>query len=189
MEAAKQKLYHFKEAPPAEAWEEISKKLEKERSASIHNRKNTRLIALGSSMAAVILIFVVNFLFLRNNNSSENKAVPAVSSLQLSDSQFKNNEILESIIHTPENQKLLAEANLSIKDNQKYITIEGPNGDPVRISPKAATLIVSADSEFPPKPVWNNKIKKWQRKMLTNNVAPTPTNLMEILLEASNSTE
>ena len=63
----------------------------------------------------------------------------------------------------------------------------GPEGQPVKISTKAATLIVSADDEYPPKPVWNKKIEKWKQIMLSSTLSPTSTNLLEIVQVPSSS--
>src|SRR5690606_4257864 len=97
----------------------------------------------------------------------------------------ENNEALENIINAPADQKLIAGKTDS---GLKYITISGPEGTPVKISPKAATLIISADGEFPPKPVWDKKIDKWQKIMLNQNTASSPTGLMEMLMEVSGHT-
>ena len=78
---------------------------------------------------------------------------------------------------------------VSHSEDLKYITISGPEGEPVKISPKVATLIISADGENPPKPVWNQKINKWQHIMLTNNITPTSGNLIDIIQKASNTIE
>ncbi len=65
--------------------------------------------------------------------------------------------------------------------SKKYITISGPEGQPVKISSKAASLIESSDDQFPPKPVWNKKISKWKDIMQANSLAPSSGNLIDIV--------
>jgi hypothetical protein len=109
--------------------------------------------------------------------------------LQLSKDSIKlNNETLENIIKTSKDKNATAQTNSNtISKVKKYITIAGPEGQPVRISPKVATLIESADNEYPPKAVWNKKIEQWKKIMLTSTLSPTSTNLLDIV-QASPST-
>ena len=74
-------------------------------------------------------------------------------------------------------------------NSKKYITIAGPEGQPVKISAKVATLILSADKEYPPKPVWNSKIDKWQQIMLSNTISPTSSGMMDMFQMVSNNME
>ena len=69
----------------------------------------------------------------------------------------------------------------SSRYGKKYLTIAGPECEPVKISPKVATLIESTDNEYPPKPVWNKKIEKWQEIMLGSTLSPTSTNLLDVV--------
>jgi cell division protein FtsN len=62
-----------------------------------------------------------------------------------------------------------------------YITIAGPEGQPVKVSEKAAALIESSDEKIPPHTVWNKKINKWRDIMKTNTLAPTPGNFLDIV--------
>ena len=63
----------------------------------------------------------------------------------------------------------------------RYITIEGPQGEPVKVSSKMATLIDSSDNKVPPKPSWNKKINEWREIMKGNTLAPTPGNFLDII--------
>ncbi len=65
--------------------------------------------------------------------------------------------------------------------NARYITIEGLQGQPVKVSSKMASLMDSADENVPPKPTWNKKINEWREIMKGNTVAPTPGNFLDIL--------
>ena len=58
----------------------------------------------------------------------------------------------------------------------RYITIEGPQGQPVKVSSKMATLIDSSETKVSSKPVWNKKINEWREIMKSNTLAPTPGN-------------
>jgi hypothetical protein len=100
---------------------------------------------------------------------------------KIKDSLYQNNKTLAAIIKSTKDKNLLANnTNNPLLNSKKYITIEGPGGQPVKISSKAATLIVSADNEFPPKPVWSKKIEKWKRIMLSSTFSPTSTSLLDI---------
>lgn len=182
MKTVKDKLYHFQENPPAGIWENISEKINQAPVIAIDGRRRTRRMAFITVAAAVIVILLINVVFVNKNESNQ---IPAVAS-SATDSVEKNNELLEAIIKAPENRKLLASRNVLAEGFMRYFTIEGPEGEPVKISPKVATLIISADNEYPPKPVWDKKIDEWQHIMLTNNMAPTAANLIEIIQQASN---
>ncbi|MEP6615442.1 MAG: DUF4179 domain-containing protein [Ginsengibacter sp.] len=67
------------------------------------------------------------------------------------------------------------------KQKSSYITIAGPEGQPVKISAKAAALIESSDEKSPPHTVWNKKINKWRDIMKANTLAPTPGNFLDIV--------
>ncbi len=99
-----------------------------------------------------------------------------------------NQKILESIIHNPkEKQEIVSNDLQAINLPKKYITVAGPEGQPVKISPKVATLIISADHEFPPKPTWSKKIERWKKIMLSSTVSPTSAGLADLIQLASNS--
>lgn len=66
-------------------------------------------------------------------------------------------------------------------DNSRYITIEGLEGKPVKVSTKIASLIDSSDQRNPPKPSWNKKINEWREIMKGNTLAPTPGNFLDII--------
>ncbi len=106
----------------------------------------------------------------------------------MKDSIALNQKILESIIHNPKEKEEIVSNNLQATNiPKKYITISGPEGQPVKISPKVATLIVSADHEFPPKPIWSKKIERWKRIMLSSTVSPTSAGLADLIQLASSS--
>jgi len=64
--------------------------------------------------------------------------------------------------------------------------VAGPEGQPVKISPKAATLIIAANNDFPPKPTWSKKVDKWQKIMLSSTISPTFAGIADLVVDASN---
>lgn len=187
MKTVRDKLYHFEETPPPEIWDKLSGKIGDGKVITMQTRKRTKLVAFMTAAAAIVTLLLINFVFLQKH---ENTTPAQIASHPISgDSSEQNNELLEAIIKAPENKKLIASRNAISDGFKKYFTIEGPEGEPVKISPKAATLIISADNEYPPKPVWDKKIDEWQHIMLTNSLAPTSANLLDIIQEASKNVE
>lgn len=186
MEDYKNKLLNYQETPPADIWNKISNELNDEKVIQIPGlRKKSKLLFYGLTAAAsLVIIFLSTVLF--NKNEEDKSIVKAPVNIEQTattnkDSIELNQQMLEKIIETPD-KKLLAS---NFRNPKKYITIAGPEGEPVKISAKAATLIVSADNDYPPKPVWNKKIDKWKKIMLSNTSTPTATNLVDILQSAA----
>ncbi len=69
----------------------------------------------------------------------------------------------------------------SAEPANSYITISGPEGQPVNVSSKVASLIESSDNSYPPKPVWNKRINKWKDIMKANTFTPTTGNFLDIV--------
>jgi hypothetical protein len=187
MEDYKNKLLDYQETPPADIWNKISDELNDEKIIQIPGlrRKSKFLFYSLTAAASLVIILLSTVLFNRNKEDRSVAKIPAkVEQVAQTnkDSIELNQQMLEKIIETPD-KKLLA----SNFYQKKYITIAGPEGQPVKISAKAATLIVSADNDYPPKPVWNKKIDKWKKIMLSNTTAPTATNLVDILQSAATS--
>ena len=186
MEDYKNKLLNYQETPPADIWNKISNELNDEKVIQIPGlRRKSKLLFYGLTAAAsLVIIFLSTVLF--NKNQEDKSIVKAPANIEQTattnkDSIELNQQMLEKIIETPD-KKLLAS---NFRNPKKYITIAGPEGEPVKISAKAATLIVSADNDYPPKPVWNKKIDKWKKIMLSNTSTPTATNLVDILQSAA----
>lgn len=190
MKTVKEKLYDYEQKPPELVWDNIHRHLTGGKIVPIHqSRKRTRVVAFATAAAAIVVLLLINFIFIKKPKPSNNPQSLSASAATTSDSMEENYALLESIIKAPQNQKLVALHDAEENNNIKYFTIEGPGGEPVKISPKVATLIVSADGEFPPKPVWNEKINHWQHIMLTNNISPTSANLIDIIQKASSARE
>lgn len=177
-----ERLYNYESAPPQQIWENISAELDaNEAVRRIHPfRKRSKVIYYGLTVAASLLIIFVSSLFF-NKKQQQNAGANLQSDTQnlalandADDSM--NSQILASIIASKRNGSIQ-----TADDDKKYITVVGPTGQPVKVSTKAATLIVSADNEFPPKPVWDKKITKWSEIMLSSTVSPTATNLLDIV--------
>lgn len=71
--------------------------------------------------------------------------------------------------------------NLIASNASRYITIEGPQGQPVKVSSKMASLIDSSETKTASKPIWNKKINEWKEIMKGNTLAPTPGNFLDIV--------
>jgi hypothetical protein len=99
---------------------------------------------------------------------------------------FVENKVQKSGPNPGENHKPIkkpdnARDNIVASNNSRYITIEGPQGQPVKVSSKMAMLIDSSDERVPPKPIWNKKINEWREIMKGNTLAPTPGNFLDII--------
>lgn len=192
MKNFKNDLYNYETTPPEGLWGNIVRELDTEKAIRIPGlRRKSKFLFYGLTAAAsLVIIFISTFFFNRNKEAKLVVGTAAFQALsqKVKDSIVLNHQILESIINTPPDQKLIASTyDKQYGQSKKYITIEGPEGQPVKISVKAATLILSADDEFPPKPVWNKKIDKWKQIMLSNTMPPTSANLVDILLLAAHT--
>ncbi|MDQ6902527.1 MAG: hypothetical protein M3139_05875 [Bacteroidota bacterium] len=199
MQDFKDKLFNYEDEPPAEIWERINSELDTSNPKAFPIRafrRRSKVVFYGITAAAsLIIIFLLSVVFngSKKNNGDKNSLASAengkgnVTFQKIKDSLKLNNKTLEDIIKSSKDNKLLAQ-NYQQPASQlkKYITISGPSGQPVKISPKVATLIVSADNEYPPKPVWNKKIEKWKQIMLNTTLSPTSTNLLDIAQLTSN---
>ena len=191
MQNFKEKLYNYESQPPKEVWQNIIAELEENDPKTVSMvglRRRSKFIFYGITAAAsLIVIFLISIFFntsQKNLNTASNGAnqFQNLSSKQIQDSLNLNNKILKEIINSTKDKNLLA---LNYETNpgngKKYLTIAGPECQPVKISPKVATLIESTDNEYPPKPVWNKKIEKWKQIMLSSTLSPTSTNLLDIV--------
>lgn len=96
----------------------------------------------------------------------------------------KNNTASKKVVQEKKEIKEKRIADTSVnkeQSNNNYITIAGPEDQPVKISAKAAALIESSDRNNPPHTVWNKKIDKWRDIMKSNTLAPTPGNFLDIV--------
>lgn len=187
MQNFKDKLFNYEANPPANAWNNIAAELESGDQKVIQMpglRKRSRLLFYGLTAAAsLVIIFLSSLFFEKSGKKNDGLAVSSVnknydSSSKLRDKDSLNNITLEDIIKSSKDKSSLAQKRSG--QQKKYITIAGPGGQPVKISSKVATLIVSADNDYPPKPVWDKKINRWKQIMLSSTLSPTATNLLDI---------
>ena len=197
MQNFKEKLYNYEADPPSEIWQNIVTELDggDNKIVSMKEfRKRSNLVFYGLTAAAsLIFIFIVSIFFntsktdLGTASNSSNQSENLLPK-QIQDSLNLNNKILKEIINSTKEKNLLAlNYENSSRYGKKYLTIAGPECEPVKISPKVATLIESTDNEYPPKPVWNKKIEKWQQIMLGSTLSPTSTNLLDVVQLSSSS--
>ncbi|MEO9211351.1 MAG: hypothetical protein ABI208_09650 [Ginsengibacter sp.] len=191
----KDKLYHYEALPPDKVWDRIAEELYDEGEIKLHRHGKRRFLFYGITAAASIVIIFLGSLFFKNNKSLNPTATQLSASANklttqiIKDSISLNQKILKSIINNPEEKKEIVSNNSDLINNtsKKYLTVEGPTGQPIKISPKVATLIISADNEYPPKPVWSKKIDKWQKIMLSSTISPTSANLVDMIQMATNN--
>ncbi len=195
----KERLYNYEATPPSDNWKNILEELNKAENKVLPlpaGRKRLGIYLYIGSAAASVLIILAGFLFLNKpakdqlSESSAGTQESNFSTKKIQDSIEINNRILNKIISSSEDKDLLAlNYEYSLK-GRKYLTVAGPGGKPVKISPKAATLIESTNNEFPPKPVWSKKVDKWQQIMLSSTLSPTSANLLDIFqASVSNGSE
>ncbi|MEO8960866.1 MAG: hypothetical protein ABI325_03230 [Ginsengibacter sp.] len=195
MQPFQDRLYHYEATPPEKTWDGIADKLANEKVVGLHKHGKLKLLYYGIAAAASIVILFFGSLFFNDtkpsqiaDNELQFKKFNNLSSQIVKDSIKLNQEILNSIINSPQEKKEIVSNNFDLsKTLKKYLTVEGPSGEPVKISPKVATLILYADNEYPPKPIWSNEIKKWQKIMLNTTISPTSTNLLDMVTSASNN--
>jgi len=184
----KEKLYNYEAAPPDDGWNKIESELNQQdhKVTSISGgKKKSRMYLYAVSAAASVTIILSGVFFLNRHSGDQSLSSSQAAQVTLPDKKIRdsinlNNKILREIIASTEDKNLLAlNYEYSLK-GRKYLTVAGSEGQPVKISPKAALLIESADNEFPPKPVWNKKVDQWQQIMLSSTFSPTSTTLLDI---------
>lgn len=191
MQDFKQKIYDYESTPPKTIWDNIVNELDNNENKVLQIpafRKRSKLIFYGLTAAAsLFIIFISSLFFEKKNKNIDDQQVASFSSntgdsvtnKNMNDSL--NNKTLKSIIESSKDKSLAEGSNIASANEKKYITIAGPEGQPVKISSKVATLIVSADNDYPPRAVWDKKIKKWKQIMLSSTISPTATNLLDIV--------
>jgi hypothetical protein len=184
MQDFKDRLFNYEPDPPPGMWDHISAELDEEKVAIAGLRRRSKFIFYGlTAAAALIIIFISSVFFNKTADNSPSGVVPTgnVIAQKVIDSLKLNNTTLDAIISSAKDKDQLAISyQNSDSKGKKYLVIEGPDCEPVKISPKVATLIDSADNQFPPRAVWNKKIEKWKQIMLTTTLSSTSTSLLDI---------
>lgn len=191
MQNFKNKLYNYESPAPEDIWDRIAGELQNERVFQVPLQRKSKLLFYSAAAAASIVIVLFAALFIKHQggkNFISRQKTSSQLAQKMKDSIRQNQQILESIIHDPIEKKDIIANDLDEKDKyKKYLTVAGPEGQPVKISQKVATLILYADNEFPPRPIWSNKICKWQEIMLSSTISPTSANLVDLIEMAANS--
>ena len=205
MNDAKNKMYNYETPPPDGVWKAIATELDSNEAKVIpmSKKKNTTFYYIAAAAVALI-IFSLIFFTNRSSESGDEKFTTS-SDKTYSETDLKTNTIItvptdEKITvnnndmpakHKVEkdntNQKQNKEIkktidhNLIASNTSSYITVEGPQGQPVKINSKMATLIDSSETKIASKPIWNKKINEWREIMQANTLAPTPGNFLDII--------
>jgi hypothetical protein len=208
MEDVKNKMYNYETPPPDGVWESIAAELDTNdaRVIPMGKKKNKIFYFAAAAASVVIIIFCVLFFTNRSSNSNEHFTF---SNETKNDSSIKNNVIItvptEERVTVKKNiegkhkvQKEIQDQNQQNQNEETkntdnvdkdaiasntstYITVEGPQGQPVKINSKMATLIDSSETKTSSKPIWNKKINEWREIMKANTLAPTPGNFLDII--------
>ena len=189
MQNFKQKLYEYESTPPKNIWDNIARELDNSEPRVIQIpafRKRSKFIFYSLTAAASLLIIFISSLLFEKNKNIKDQQTSSVSFIDDSAARKDrndslNNKTLKSIIESTKDKSLVAGTFTQRGNIKKYITIAGPGGQPVKISSKVATLIVSANNDYPPRPVWDKKINKWKEIMLSSTISPTATNLLDVM--------
>ncbi len=202
MYSLKDKMYNYEVTPPPESWQIIATALDKS-NINIQSvkpvKKYNKAFYFSLAAASVTIIFFSVFIWINNSNRVNKNIITETTKLNNGvGSGIKNadhnaaNQII-TVPKTNDNDDLSAsktgqaeqgdkfndaKAELSTK---KYITISGPQGQPVKISSKVAALLVSSNDQHASNPVWNEKVKRWKNIMKANALAPTTANFLDIV--------
>lgn len=208
MEDIKNKMYNYETTPPAGVWETIAAELDADlaKVIPITKRSNKTLYYLAAAAVAIILFCLVFFTnqFSKSTDeklitSAENKrdtlnnnvliTVPSdekITAKSNNESQTRN-RAEKNQPDKKQTREVIKNTNTD-KDNQlasnkpsRYITIEGLQGQQVKVSSKMATLIDSSETKTASKPIWNKKINEWREVMKVNTLAPTTRNFLDII--------
>ena len=197
MSNVKDKIYNYEVAPPPGVWDAIAKDLNGNEARIIPFAKKSNKLLYFSLAAASVAIIAFIFIFFNpssapqqivstptDTSSSKNEQV--LMTVPLEENKIIKKEKKEDIVvkkipgkkNTLE-KKITEEKTEDAANEQEtsYITMAGPEGQTIKISAKAATLIDSSNE----KPVWNKKVKEWKEIMKANTLAPTPGNFMDII--------
>ena len=205
MDDVKNKMYNYETTPPDGVWKAIAAELDRNEAKVIPmGKKNSRTFYYLAAASVAVIIFCVIYFTNKSSKSTDENYTTSPDKTPL-DTGVKNNTFITVPIeekttaknndlpakHKVEkdntNQKQNKEIQKEINYNQvasntsRYITVEGPQGQPVKINSKMATLIDSSETKISSKPIWNKKINEWREIMKANTLAPTPGNFLDII--------
>ena len=205
MADVKNKMYNYEITPPEGVWEGIAAELEKSEAKVIPlSRKKSNTLYYVAAASVIIVLFCV-FFFMNRSTKSDEQLTTSIDKTQKDTAvnntlimtvpteektTVKNNEGSQTKNKVQKNRADKKQAEDVIKDTDsnllasntpRYITIEGPQGQPVKISSKMALLIDSSETKVSSKPIWHKKINEWREIMKGNTLAPTPGNFLDIV--------
>jgi len=202
MSITRNKIYNYEVTPPAGVWEAIANDLDNSETKVIPlYKKNNKILylSLAAASAAVIVFSVIFFSPFDKPTDKTN-----LTNIINDTSQNKNETVLMTVpVEDPKKivkdtkELLIAKNNTGKKNNgieknpgeitntqpeddyrkSTYITVASPEGNSIKLSEKAATLLDTSEA----KPVWNQKVKQWKEIMKGNTLAPTPGNFLDIM--------
>ncbi|MEO5783373.1 MAG: hypothetical protein ABIQ07_08890 [Ginsengibacter sp.] len=208
MDDVKNKIYNYETPPPDGVWNAIAAELDRNEAKVIPMvKKKSRIFYYLAAASVAGIIFCVIFFTNRSSKSADEQLTTSTASDKTqSDTGVKTNAIITVPIeekitaknkdlpakHTIEKDNTNQKQNEGIKketnndemiasNTSKYITVEGPQGQLVKINSKMATLIDSSETKISSKPIWNKKINEWREIMKANTLAPTPGNFLDIV--------
>lgn len=196
------KIYNYEVPPPAGVWEAIADELDNSQTKVIPiYKKNNKILYLSLAAASVaIIVFSVIFFspFDKNadkinltniiNDTTQNKNEAVLMTVPVDETKNivkDKKELLIAKNNTGTNRNVLEKDPVEKTITQPeddfskstYITVASPEGNSIKLSEKAATLLDTSEA----KPVWNKKVKQWKEIMKGNTLAPTPGNFLDIM--------
>lgn len=207
MDDVKNKMYNYESTPPEGVWEAIAMELDRNEAKVIplNKKKNYTYYYIAAASVAVIIFSLIFFmnkssspdenLFTSNDNPGDtviDNLIMTVPVDEKTTARINDTAVLLTQNKSPKggpNQKETndikgndpTDSHLIANNTPRYIIIEGPQGQPVKISSKMATLIDSSETRIATKPIWNKKINEWREIMKSNTLAPTPGNFLDII--------
>ena len=205
MADVKNKMYNYEITPPEGVWEGIAAELEKSEAKVIPlSRKKSNTLYYVAAASVIIVLFCV-FFFMNRSTKSDEQLTTSIDKTQKDTAvnntlimtvpteektTVKNNEgsqtknkVQKNRADKKQTEDVIkdTDSNLLASNTPRYITIEGPQGQPVKISSKMALLIDSSETKVSSKPIWHKKINEWREIMKGNTLAPTPGNFLDIV--------
>lgn len=208
MSDVKNRMYNYEAAPPEGVWESIAAELDRNEAKviPINKKKDYTFYYIAAASVALILFCLVFFM---NKSSTTDEKLLTTDGLP-SDTSLNNNFIMtvpvdeKNTVKNIDTAVLLAQnkfqkggpnqkesndtkndtaddSNLIANNTPRYIIIEGPQGQAIKVSSKMAMLIDSSETKVATKPIWNKKIDEWREIMKSNTLAPTPGNFLDIV--------
>ncbi len=198
MQNFKDKMYSYEVTPPPESWDIIVAELGSAKKGNqLTAKKINKTFYYGMAAAAAVVIIFFSLIFWGDNSNkkSDEDSVASSTLNQPANNHPQNLLNMDDKITIPKynSEEPNSSNNKTAKDKsevinpavtsttKKYIMITGPQGKPVKISSKAATLIVSTDEQNSSKPVWNDKVNKWKDIMKDKILAPTTASFLDIV--------